>query len=178
MICRGFRGFIMVGRDAASKKTPGISGISNSEPRAELALEVEVEGEDRCARFKKSWNPTRTMRLIIFSQPSVFIRGHLHAQLVTLSKRAITNTGFARLISKRLSCGESSLKSLTNSDQAVIFLLASSEQMLAFALFSFSWRIDLRSFLLNTKHYILSEQRGRGMSVLSQPVSIDEPRDA
>ena len=30
---------------------------------------------------KKSWNPTRTMRLIIFSQPSVFIRGHLHAQL-------------------------------------------------------------------------------------------------
>jgi hypothetical protein len=40
--------------DDASKKTPGISGISNSEPRAELALEVEVEGEDRCARFKKS----------------------------------------------------------------------------------------------------------------------------
>ena len=29
----------------------------------------------------KSWNPTRTMRLIIFSQPSVLIRGHLHAQL-------------------------------------------------------------------------------------------------
>ena len=50
VICRGFRGFIMVGRDAASKKTPGISGISNSEPRAELALEVEVEGEDRCVR--------------------------------------------------------------------------------------------------------------------------------
>ena len=38
VICRGFRGFIMVGRDAASKKTPGISGISNSEPRAELRL--------------------------------------------------------------------------------------------------------------------------------------------
>ena len=30
---------------------------------------------------KKSWIQTRTMRLIIFSQPSVFIRGHLHAQL-------------------------------------------------------------------------------------------------
>ena len=52
VICRGFRGFIMVGRDAASKKTPGISGISNSEPRAELALEVEVEGKDRCVRLK------------------------------------------------------------------------------------------------------------------------------
>ena len=38
VICRGFRGFIMVGRDAASKKTPGISGISNSEPRAELRV--------------------------------------------------------------------------------------------------------------------------------------------
>ena len=100
------------------------------------------------------------MRLIIFSQPSVFIRGHLHAQLATLSKRAITNTWFARLISKRLSCGESSLKSLINSDQAVFFLSAYSEQMLAFALFSFLWRIDLRSLILNTKHYILSEQRG------------------
>ena len=30
---------------------------------------------------KESWNPTKTMRLIIFPQPSVFIRGHLHAQL-------------------------------------------------------------------------------------------------
>ena len=30
---------------------------------------------------KKSWIQTRTMRLIIFSQPSIFIRGHLHAQL-------------------------------------------------------------------------------------------------
>ena len=30
---------------------------------------------------KRSWIPTWTMRLIIFSQPSVFIRGHLHAQL-------------------------------------------------------------------------------------------------
>ena len=85
VICRGFRGFIMVGRDAASKKTPGISGISNSEPRAELALEVEVEGKDRCVRLKESCNPTNTMRLIIFSQPSVFIRGHLHAQLATFS---------------------------------------------------------------------------------------------
>ena len=28
----------MVGRDAASKKTPGISGISNIEPRAELRV--------------------------------------------------------------------------------------------------------------------------------------------
>ena len=44
----------MVGRGAASKKTPGISGISNSEPRAGLTLEVEVEGEDRCARLKES----------------------------------------------------------------------------------------------------------------------------
>jgi len=35
------------------KKDTRISGISNSEPRAELALEVEVEGKDRCARFKK-----------------------------------------------------------------------------------------------------------------------------
>jgi len=105
------------------------------------------------------------MRLIIFSQPSVFIRGHLHAQLATLSKRAITNTWFARLISKRLSCGESSLKSLINSGQAVFFLSAYSEQMLAFALFSFLWRIDLRSLILNTKHYILSEQRGRERSL-------------
>ena len=55
-------------------------GILCSE-RVFCALEVEVEGEDQCAREKKSWNPTRTMRLIIFSQPSVFIRGHLHAQL-------------------------------------------------------------------------------------------------
>ena len=30
---------------------------------------------------KKSWIQTRTMRLIIFSQPSIFIHGHLHAQL-------------------------------------------------------------------------------------------------
>ena len=30
---------------------------------------------------KKNWKPTGTMRLTIFSQPSVFIRGYLHAQL-------------------------------------------------------------------------------------------------
>ena len=141
VICRGFRGFIMVGRDAASKKTPGISGISNSEPRAELALEVKVEGKDRCARFKKSWNPTRTMRLIIFSQPSVFIRGHLHAQLVTLSMRAITNTRFARLISKRLSCGESSLKTLINSDDAQFFFASIFREDASFRTHQFFYRV-------------------------------------
>ena len=37
-VCRGFRGFTMAFHGAASKKTSGISGISNSEPRAELRV--------------------------------------------------------------------------------------------------------------------------------------------
>ena len=53
------------------------------------------------------------------------------------------------------------MKSLINSDQAVTFLSAYSEQMLAFVLFSFFWRVDPRSDFLNTKHFILSEQSGR-----------------
>ena len=42
-----------------------------------LKLKVKVN-----AHGEKNWNPTRTMRLIIFSQPSVFIRGRLSGAMI------------------------------------------------------------------------------------------------
>ena len=45
------------------------------------ALEVEVEGGDQCTREKKE-DSTRTIGLIIFSQPSVFIRGRLSGAMI------------------------------------------------------------------------------------------------
>jgi len=61
------------------------------------------------------------------------------------------------------SCGEGSLEAFINSDQAVIFLTANSDRMLAFVLFRFFSENDSRSDFLNTKHLKLSGQRGRYM---------------
>ena len=53
-LCRGSRDFTTVLHGAASKKTPGISGISNSEPRAELRVgqvHVDVVGASLALAF-------------------------------------------------------------------------------------------------------------------------------
>ena len=44
---------------------------------------------------KKSWNPIRTMRLIIFSQPSVFVRADLRAHSFGF---ILTSPGLVRLV--------------------------------------------------------------------------------
>ena len=49
--------------------------------KKQLNLKLNLKLKINAHGFKKSSIPTRTVRLIIFSQPSVFIRGHLHAQL-------------------------------------------------------------------------------------------------
>ena len=47
-------------------------------PKLKLKVEVEVKAN---AQGKKCSNPTRTMLLVIFFQPGVFIRGRIYAQL-------------------------------------------------------------------------------------------------
>ena len=75
----------------------GYTGHTYIKERLHLKLKLEVEVD---AHVKKSWNPTRTMRLVIFPQPSAFIRGHLHAQLEqgmwrrAIAILAILNRGF------------------------------------------------------------------------------------
>ena len=62
-----------VGTDSSSFDSFGnLTNVLN----LKLNLKLKIN-----ARGKKGWNLTKTMRLIIFSQPSAFIRGHLHAQL-------------------------------------------------------------------------------------------------
>ena len=68
---------LMVANDDGSKS--GYLCVVNKFFFVHLKLELKVKIN---AHGKKKRNPTRTMRLIIFSQPSVFIRGRLSGAII------------------------------------------------------------------------------------------------
>jgi len=76
-----------MGMRAVEKTTDHLASLragarfSNPERVKNSELEAVFEGKNQRGRYSRNWNQTKTMRLIILPQSSVFIRGHLHAQL-------------------------------------------------------------------------------------------------
>ena len=60
-------------------------------PNLKLNLKLKINAHGK----KKSWNPIRTMRLIILSQPSVFVRADLRAHSFGF---ILTSPGLVRLV--------------------------------------------------------------------------------